>query len=86
MRCLIRFPSLALVAVLFVFQGGVLAVEVEPVEVQRARELIKNNGRSIVYFALPTYTKQVDLGRLNSRYSPSSRIQPVGGGYSNSRN
>jgi pimeloyl-ACP methyl ester carboxylesterase len=61
MRCLIRFPSLALVAVLFVFQGGVLAVEVEPVEVQRARELIKNNGRSIVYFALPTY-KYVGTG------------------------
>jgi hypothetical protein len=39
------------------------------------------------FYSLPDWsgTKQVDLGRLNSRFSPSSRIQPVGS-YSKSRN
>lgn len=39
------------------------------------------------YYTLPKWngTKQVDLGRVNSMYSPSSRIQPVGS-YSRSRN
>src|SRR3954451_342206 len=35
--------------------------ETEPPEVAQARELIKDNGRTIVYFALPSY-KYVSTG------------------------
>jgi pimeloyl-ACP methyl ester carboxylesterase len=56
MRCIARFPSLALAVFCFAFGGSiVLAVEIEPPEVRQARELIRNNGRSVAYFALPTY-------------------------------
>ena len=52
--------------------GALQAREAEPPEVQRGRELIKDNGRSIVYFALPTYkyvgTGYNDFRRLSDGY------------------
>jgi pimeloyl-ACP methyl ester carboxylesterase len=61
-----------LVVVVGVGGGSVYAVEAEPPEVQRARELIKDNGRSVVYFALPTYkyvgTGYNDFRRLSDGY------------------
>ncbi len=59
MRCNIRFASMIVIFV-WVFHGAALPAS-EPQEVQQAREIIKDNGRSIVYFALPTY-KYVSAG------------------------
>ena len=73
MKSPVRIPAIVAAFILWTFCGGVIrAVEAEPPEVQRGRELIKDNGRSIVYFALPTYkyvgTGYNDFRRLSDGY------------------
>src|SRR5262245_31212529 len=70
MKHIVRFP-----AVVFFWAWCcvvVRAAEPEPPEVQQARELIKDNGRSVVYFALPTYkyisTGYNDVRRLSDGF------------------
>jgi pimeloyl-ACP methyl ester carboxylesterase len=70
MRYNVRLVSVVVI-VAWAIRGGVL-VAAEPPEVQQAREVIKDNGRSIVYFALPTYkyvsTGYNDYRRLSDGY------------------
>ncbi len=72
MRCNSRC-AIVVLAVIGAYRGDALpAAETEPPEVQLGRDLIKDSGRSVVYFALPTYrygsTGYNDYRRLSDGY------------------
>jgi hypothetical protein len=58
-------------------------------ELDRVKLNQPSNSADIArFYTLPNWsgTRQVDLGRINTRYQPNSRIQPVGGTQSKNRN
>jgi hypothetical protein len=67
MKRIVRFPVVVALVVWTCWGGTVGAAEPETPEVQQARELIKDNGRSIVFFALPTY-KYIGTGYNDVRH------------------